>query len=107
MMKSFWIFLFFLLGFMPVANAIETTVDTTTENEKRYLIKIANELAYLQELTRKAKQSADPHARISLDYVALEQDLQEIRRALETHITAPSRTPRQVNPLDLSVGDYQ
>jgi RAQPRD family integrative conjugative element protein len=107
MMKLFSIFLVFLLGFMPVANAIEATVDTTTENEKRYLIKIANELAYLQELTRKAKQSADPHARITLDYVALEHDLQEMRWALESHVNAPSRTPRQVTQLELTAGDYQ
>lgn len=82
-------------------------VDTTTETEKRYLIKIANELAYLQALTEKAKKVADLNARITLDYVALEHDLREIRRALEMHVNAPSRSPRKSEQLQLTLGDYE
>jgi RAQPRD family integrative conjugative element protein len=93
-----------LLVLSPLVSA---NVDTATESEKKYLIKIANELAYLQELTRKAKKTADPEARITLDYVALENDLAEIRRALEAHVTAPSRTPRRITSLELAIGNYQ
>lgn len=97
-----------MLVLVPLANAdVDIAIDTTTENEKRYLIKIVNELAHLQELTQKAKRAADPNARISLDYIALENDLREMRRALEAHVTAPSRSPRKLTQLELTVGSYQ
>jgi RAQPRD family integrative conjugative element protein len=82
-------------------------VDTTTEDEKRYLIKISQDIAHISELANKAKQSADPDARVSLDYVALINDLNEIKRALDAHINAPSRSPRKIQSLQLSVGEYQ
>lgn len=96
------IFLSLLLLAMPAM-----AVDTTTEDEERYLIKISQELAHINELANKAKQSADPNARVSLDYVALIHDLNEIKRALDAHITAPSRSPRKIQSLQLSVGEYQ
>jgi RAQPRD family integrative conjugative element protein len=76
--------------------------DAATEDEKRYLIKITQELQHLDELAVKAANKADPDARITLDYVALRHDLQEIQRALVDHINNPSRTPRMVDSLTLA-----
>lgn len=86
-----------LLSFNGLANT-----DAATEEEKRYLIKISQELAHLDELATKAANKADPDARITLDYVALRRDLQEIKRALEAHIKQPSRTPRNLVALELA-----
>lgn len=85
-----------MLSLNTVANT-----DAATETEKRYLIKIAQELAHLDELANKASSTADPDARVTLDYVALRHDLQEIKRALETHINKPLRTPRNITALEL------
>jgi RAQPRD family integrative conjugative element protein len=79
-------------------------VDTTTESERRYLIKVANEIAHLEQLTQKAEAYADPDARVTLDYVALKRDLAEMRRALESHLRKPSRSPRKLEPLQFSTG---
>ncbi len=79
-------------------------VDTTTEAERRYLIKVANELAQLEVLAKKAESNADPDARVTLDYVALKNDLAEMRRALESHLHAPSRSPRKLEPLHFTSG---
>lgn len=97
-MKLF--FVVFVSGFLSL-NAFAST-DAATEAEKRYLIKIAQELAHLEALAQKAADSADPDARITLDYVALRNDLQEIKRALETHVSKPSRTPRNLRALELA-----
>lgn len=74
-------------------------IDTTTESERRHLIKIAHEIAHLEQLVQKAEFYADPDARVTLDYVALKMDLAEMRRALETHLEKPSRSPRKVDGL--------
>lgn len=76
-------------------------VDGATEAERRYLIKIANELAHLKKISEKAAAEADPDARFTLDYVALQKDLQAMQRALENHINKPSRSPRRIMPLQL------
>lgn len=81
------------------SQAVLAEVDTTTEAEKRYLIKVAQELKHLDELAAKAATNADPDARVTLDYVALRNDLQEMRRALEAHLQKPSRSPRKINEL--------
>ena len=77
-------------------------VDTTTESERRYLIKVAHEIAYIEQLTQQAEAHADPDARVTLDYVALKNDLAEMRRALEAHIKKPSRSPRNIDPLQFA-----
>jgi RAQPRD family integrative conjugative element protein len=95
--------LFFLVvvsSFLSL-NAVAGT-DAATEAEKRYLIKIAQELTHLETLAQKAADNADPDARVTLDYVALRNDLQEIKRALETHVSKPSRTPRNLRDLELA-----
>lgn len=81
------------------SNSVFAEVDTTTEAEKRYLIKVAQELKHLDELASKAANNADPDARVTLDYVALRNDLQEMRRALEAHLQKPSRSPRRIDEL--------
>lgn len=90
-----------LLGLLVSMTSVANT-DATTEEERRYLIKIAQDLAHLDELAAKAASKADPHARINLDYVALRNDLQEMKRALESHITKPSRSPRNIKSLELA-----
>ncbi|QEY16067.1 hypothetical protein D0C16_08770 [Cellvibrio sp. KY-GH-1] len=81
------------------SHSVLAEVDTTTEAEKRYLIKVAQELKHLDELAAKAASNADPDARVTLDYVALRNDLQEMRRALEAHLQKPSRSPRRIDEL--------
>ena len=87
---------------MLYASLCAAGTDATTEDERRYLIKIAQELKHLDELAVKAANKADPDARVTLDYVALRHDLQEMQRALEAHITKPSRSPRTMNALTLA-----
>lgn len=77
-------------------------VDTSTEAEKRYLIKMAEELALLDELAQKASEHADPDARIGFDYVTFRQDIQVRRKALENHIQKPSRSPRKLSELSVA-----
>lgn len=92
--------LLFCFSIFLSVNVMANT-DTTTEAEKRILIKIAQELSHLDDLASKASANADPAARVTLDYVALRHDLQEIKRALEAHINKPSRSPRTIKPLEL------
>lgn len=94
-------YLLILTGLLYVGACFAGT-DAATEEEKRYLIKIAQELKHLDELAVKAANKADPDARVTLDYVALRHDLQEMQRALEAHINNPSRTPRMVDSLTLA-----
>lgn len=91
-----------LLLSMLSINISYANTDTTTEDEKRYLIKIAQELKHLDVLAAKAADKADPDARVTLDYVALRKDLREMQRALEAHITSPSRSPRKIESLTLA-----
>ena len=92
----------YLLAMMGVFISLQVfaNTDAATEEEKRYLIKISQELAHLDGLATKAANKADPDARVTLDYVALRRDLQEMKRALETHIKRPSRTPRNLVALE-------
>lgn len=90
-----------LLGLLVSVTSVANT-DATTEEERRYLIKIAQDLAHLDELAAKAQNKADPQARINFDYMALRNDLQEMKRALESHITKPSRSPRNIKSLELA-----
>jgi RAQPRD family integrative conjugative element protein len=76
--------------------------DTTTEDERRYLIKIAQELAAIDVLAEKAAGRADHNARVVFDYASLRHDLKEIHRAVEAHLAAPSRSPRKMNSLELT-----
>lgn len=91
--------LLMLIGVIAISQPVFADVDTTTEAEKRYLIKVAQELKHLDELATKAASNADPDARVTLDYVALRKDLQEMRRALEAHLEKPSRSPRRIDDL--------
>lgn len=93
--------LLIVMGLLYVS-ASSASTDATTEDEKRYLIKIAQELKHLDGLAVKAANKADPDARVTLDYVALRHDLQEMQRALEAHINNPSRTPRRIESLTLA-----
>lgn len=94
--------LFGLMAGLLITLSCFAEVDTTTEAEKRYLIKIAEELSQLDKLAQQASENADPDARVNFDYVALRNDLQEIRRALEGHIQKPSRSPRKISDLELA-----
>lgn len=91
--------LVFLLLFFMVGSPAMADIDTTTEAEKRYLIKIVEEIQHVDELAQHASENSDPNARVNLDYVALRSDLKEIKRALESHIQKPSRSPRRVTDL--------
>lgn len=94
-------FLIVFIGLFYVS-ASSANTDAVTEEEKRYLIKITQELKHLDELAAKASYKADPDARVTLDYVALRNDLQEMQRALDAHINNPSRSPRKLNALSLA-----
>ena len=100
-MKFLHIGMLFILATLSVGKSLAGT-DTSTEDEKRYLISIAEKLGEIEQLAAKAQSSADPQARISLDYVALNNDIKEIRRALEQHINLPSRSPRKIDSLEFS-----
>lgn len=77
-------------------------VDSTTEAERRLLVKIANELAHLKSLAEKAAAEADPDARFVLDYVGLQNDLQAMQKSIEQHVTLPSRSPRRIDSLEFA-----
>lgn len=94
-------YIMLLIGLLSVGVCTANT-DAATEEEKRYLIKIAQELQHLNELAEKAANVADPNARVKFDYVALRNDLQEMHRALQTHINNPSRSPRKIEALTLA-----
>ena len=93
-------YVFVLLAWL--SQCASADVDTTTESERRYLIKVANEIVHIEQLAQKAADSADPDARVTLDYVALKNDLAEMRRALETHLRKPSRSPRNIRALQFA-----
>lgn len=96
-------YLIIIIGLLSVGNSIaDTETDTVTEDEKRYLIKIVQDLKHVDEMAAKASIKADPDARVTLDYVALRHDLQEMQRALEAHINNPSRSPRKLEGLTLA-----
>lgn len=97
-MKTFFVVVVGLMG----SGICMANTDATTEDERRYLIKIVQDIHHLDELATKAANQADPDARVTLDYVALRRDLQEIKRALESHITKPSRSPRKIKTLELA-----
>lgn len=92
----------FFVVLMSCCITVFAEVDTTTEAERRYLIKVANEIKHLEFLADKAAAAADPDARVTLDYVALRHDLAEMRRALEAHIDSPSRSPRKIDSLQFA-----
>lgn len=93
-------FLLMLLIVHPLPTVAD--VDSTTEAEKRYLIKIVEQLAEIHRLAVLAQQNADPDARVTLDYVGLQADIQDIRRALEQHVSLPSRSPRRIEPINFA-----
>ena len=99
-------YIILIFGLLSVGTSVADT-DAVTEDEKRYLIKIVQDLKHLDELAAKASVEADPDARVTLDYVALRHDLQEIQRALEVHITKPSRSPRKLEALTLASNHSQ
>ncbi len=78
-------------------------VDATTEPERQYLVRLVAQLDEMQRLASKASENADPYARVTLDYVALQKDLKEIQRAIQQHVTQPSRSPRRLPALELGV----
>ncbi len=101
-MKFFMVVIGVIISLQSVANT-----DAATEEEKRYLIKISQELAHLDDLATKAANKADPDARITLDYIALRRDLQEMKRAIEAHIKQPSRSPRNLVALEFAGNNSQ
>jgi RAQPRD family integrative conjugative element protein len=101
-MKFFMVVIGVIFSLQSVANT-----DAATEEEKRYLIKISQELAHLDDLATKAANKADPDARITLDYIALRRDLQEMKRAIEAHIKQPSRSPRNLVALEFAGNNSQ
>lgn len=101
-MKFFMVVIGVIISLQSVANT-----DAATEEEKRYLIKISQELAHLDDLATKAANKADPDARITLDYIALRRDLQEMKRAIEAHIKQPSRSPRNLVALEFAGNNAQ
>lgn len=94
-------YIFMIIGLLCVGTSVADT-DAVTEDEKRYLIKIVQDLKHVDEMAAKASMKADPDARVTLDYVALRHDLHEMQRALETHINKPSRSPRKLERLTLA-----
>jgi RAQPRD family integrative conjugative element protein len=91
---------YLIVGLMLMSVPVLADVDSTTEAEKRYLMKMVEQLADIHRLSVLAQQSADPDARVTLDYVGLQADIQDIRRALEQHVSLPSRSPRRIEPLN-------
>jgi RAQPRD family integrative conjugative element protein len=81
---------------MNVANAQDA------ESEARFLIAITHELENLKALSHKAAASSDESQRIQFDYQALQRDLEDMRRAIETHVNTPSRSPRLIGALNTS-----
>ena len=77
-------------------------VDATTEPERQYLVRLVAQLDEIQRLASRAADNADPYARVTLDYVALQKDLTEIRRAIQQHVTQPERSPRRLPALELA-----
>lgn len=101
-MKYIWFVMAMLLSLSVVAD-----VDGATEEEKRYLIKIADELQRIEILVQQSAATADPNARIALDYDALARDVKTLRGALERHVKVPSRSPRRVQPLELADSHHE
>lgn len=101
-MKYIWLVVAMLLSFSALAE-----VDGATEEEKRYLIKIADELKRIEVLVQQSAAAADPKARVVLDYDALARDVKNLRSALERHVTVPSRTPRRVQPLEIAGSNHE
>jgi RAQPRD family integrative conjugative element protein len=89
-------------GIIVVGILMASTVcaaDAATETEQIMLLRIADELEYLQSLAAKARTASDPSARIQFDYAAFIADLQEIQTSIERHVSRPQRTPRKVTPI--------
>lgn len=72
------------------------------ERERALLMQIGDELTLLINTAKRAEALANPAALMLFDYAALQRDLRDIRTALLTHLSEPSRLPRELDKLQLN-----
>lgn len=87
-----------LVAFLLLFFSVEVYAQQS-EIEKRYLITMTTEIENLKSLAQKAESTADKGERLQFDYAALQRDLDEMQRAIEQHVKAPSRSPRKIDSL--------
>jgi len=90
-------------GLLTAALPIQFAI-ADADGERESLARIAHELEAIQPLITEAASQANPDARIQFQYDWLRQDLNRIRRGIETHLDAPRAEPRIFPPLR---GDYR
>jgi RAQPRD family integrative conjugative element protein len=72
--------------------------------ERDALARLVHKLESLEPLIVEASRAADPDARIRFQYDWLRDDLETVRRGIESHIDAAAAEPRPIAPLR---GDYR
>jgi len=87
-----------MLGLLGTALPIQFAV-ADADGEREALARIAHELQAIQPLITEAASQANPDARIRFQYDWLQQDLDQIRLGIQTHIDAPRSEPRTFPPL--------
>jgi len=73
--------------------------NSMTEQEKRYLVQIVNEINYLKIMAEKARSHQNSGAKYKLSYGDLVDDLTTIQKSLTRHLNNPQREPRVLPPL--------
>ena len=74
--------------------------ESLTDPEKPVLHEVVKELDYVLDLIDKAERSRNRDVRFPVNYVQLKEDINQIRDALNRHLQAPRRTPRQLPPIE-------
>ena len=90
-------------GLLATALPVQVAI-AEVDAERATLARIQHELQTIEPLLNEAASQANPDARIRFQYDWLRQDLNRIRRGIETHLDAPRGEPRTFPPLR---GDYR
>jgi RAQPRD family integrative conjugative element protein len=89
----------FIMAILFIGLTSPSTHALESETEKRYLISITTEIDNLKALAQKAAATADEQEHLQFDYSSLLRDLTIMQTAIEQHVKAPSRTPRNLSAL--------
>jgi RAQPRD family integrative conjugative element protein len=99
MSRHLWQIISFIIG-LSIAPAMYADADA----EREALASIIHELQAIESLIDKAQAQSNIDTRIRFQYQWLRQDLNQIKRGIQSHIDAPRAQPRSFPPL---CGDYR